>query len=221
MLCFFLSIRYLAQREQRLIKRRKAAEEVLKQQQELLKKEQILDREEEKVNKLVTEALACYKQREKIKKVRTKDRSRHSSGEEPATGKAKSPKSKDTSISTRLSVGETADQLAEPQLSQSKSSISEEIRVSGSITEEISEEELLSRTSTSHPLSDSLVHTAISRATDDYTMDAFESDTQSRHNQPPRPLTTSTPSQGSLKKLPQASGDLSISITGKLKTDPS
>ena len=211
---FVFVVRYLAQREQRLIKRRKAAEEVLKQQQELLKKEQILDREEEKVNKLVTEALSCYKQREKIKKVRSKDRSRHSSGEEPTAGKAKSPETKEDTVVTPVSVIETTDQTTEPQLSQS--SVSEEIQASRSITEEILEE-LLSRPSTGHQLSESLVHTAISRGASDYTMDAFESTTfsQSRHDQLPHPLTSSTPSQGSLQKLPQAGDDLSISITGK------
>ena len=199
------------------MKRRRAAEEVLKQQQELLKKEQILDKEEEKVNKLVTEALACYQQRTKIKKGRSKDkeRSRHSSDEEIAT----SAKPRSPSTSPRLTKSPLE---GERELGvNTKSSISEEIGASGSITAEVSEQ-ILSQMSSSQPSSASAaalqtVHTLTSRGPSDYAMDTFES-FQSSVPPPPHslPLVTSTPSssiQGSLKKEPLLSD---ISITGEM-----
>ena len=206
------------------MKRRRAAEEVLKQQQELLKKEQILDKEEEKVNKLVTEALACYQQRTKIKKGRNKDkeRSRHSSDEEVATSaKPRSPKELSTSPRLTKSPLEGERELG----ANTKSSISEEIGASGSITAEVSEQ-ILSQMSSSQPSSASAgalqtVHTLTSRGPSDYAMDTFESFQSSvSHHQDhppphPLPLVTSTPSssiQGSLKKEPLLSD---ISITGE------
>ena len=211
--------RYLSQRKQRLLKRRKAAEEVLKQQQELLKKEQILDKEEEKVNKLVTEALACYQQRTRIKKEKSKERSRHSSGEELATpAKPKSPREISTSPKRTLEE-EREIGLAE---AHTKSSISEEIGASGSITAEVSEQ-LLSQMSVSQPSSSAAlqVHTATSRGPSDYAMDTFESFQSSITHQdhPPHPIVTSTPSstQESLKKGPQLNDDLTISISGQCK----
>ena len=206
------------------MKRRRAAEEVLKQQQELLKKERILDKEEEKVNKLVTEALACYQQRTKIKKGRSKDkeRSRHSSDEEIAT----SAKPRSPSTSPRLTKSPLE---GERELGvNTKSSISEEIGASGSITAEVSEQ-ILSQMSSSQPSSASAaalqtVHTLTSRGPSDYAMDTFESFQSSvshrhqDHPPPPHPLplVTSTPSsslQGSLKKEPLLSD---ISITGEM-----
>ena len=210
--------RFLSLREQRLFKRRKAAEKVLKQQQELLKKEQILDREEEQVNKLVNEALTCYQQRTKIKKDRTKERSRHSSSEEPAS--VKSPRFREMSAtisSPVISVEEPgAKERGKKEQSRTKSSISEDIGASGSITEEISEV-LLSRATSSQPLSGLSVRTATPpRGASDYTLDTFESfhsSTLSHHDHPPHPA-TSTPSH-EFKKPPQAGDDLSISVTGE------
>ena len=214
-------LRYLSQREQRLLKRRKAAEEVLKQQQELLKKEQILDKEEEKVNKLVTEALSCYQQRTRIKKERSKDRSRHSSGEEVATSaKPRSPSELSTSPKHSKSPLEEEREVGLAE-ANTKSSISEEIGASGSITAEVSEQ-ILSQMSSSQPSSAAalpLVHTVTSRGPSDYAMDTFESfqSSVSRQDHPPHPLVTSTPSsiQESLKKGPQLNDDLSVSISGE------
>ena len=203
------------------MKRRRAAEEVLKQQQELLKKEQILDKEEEKVNKLVTEALACYQQRTRIKKGRNKERSRHSSGEEIATAaKPRSPRELSTSPEhTKSPLEERGLDLAE---ANTKSSVSEEIGASGSITAEVSEQ-ILSQMSSGQPSSAAVlqtVHTVTSRGPSDYAMDTFESfqSSMSRQDHPPHPLVTSTPSssaQGSLKKEPRLSDDLSVSISGE------
>lgn len=209
-------LRYLIQREQRLLKRCQAAEEALKQQQDLLKKEQILDREEEKVNKLVNEALVCYQQRTRLKRGRTKERSRHSSGEELATAaKVKSPKSKERDMSASPAFVE--EPKAKKQQTQPNSSVSEEIGVSSSITEEISEEHI-SKASLSKPLSAQSVHTTISRGLSDYGLDTFESfhsTTLSRQDLPPHPITTSTPSHESMQKPSQANDDPSISITGE------
>ena len=66
-LLVFLS-RSLAQREQRLLKRRQAAEEALKQQMDLLQKERHLDKEEESVNKLVSQVMDTYEQRQSMLK---------------------------------------------------------------------------------------------------------------------------------------------------------
>ena len=212
--------RYLSRREQRLLKRRKAAEKVLKQQQELLKKEQILDHEEEQVNKLVNEALTCYQQRTKIKKERTKERSRHSSSEEAAiVNKPESPKSREMSAGSPPLIAKEAgviDRSKKKEEIQTRSSISEDIRPSNTITEEISEV-LLSKASTSQPLSVPSVHTTSPKVPSNYAMDTFESfqsTTLSHQDHPPHP-TTSTPSHESFKKQPQASEDLSISITGE------
>ena len=65
-LCFCGS-RYLVQKEQRLIKRRQAAEEALKQQRELLQKEKTLAQEERNVNELVNQVRETY-QRRKLKR---------------------------------------------------------------------------------------------------------------------------------------------------------
>ena len=223
MLCFDLALyRYLSQREQRILKRRKAAEEVLKQQQELLKKEQILDQEEEKVNKLVTKALACYQQRTKIKRVKSKEKSRLSSDEELALS-AKSGSLKELSTSPKHTKSpleeESKTSLADTGV---KSSISEEIGASGSITAEVSEQ-ILSQTSSSQPSSAAVVqslHTVTSRGPSEYAMDTFESfqSSVSRRDLPPHPLVTSTPlsTQGSLKKAPLQNDDLSVSISGEL-----
>lgn len=209
------SLRYLSRREQRLLKRRKAAEEVLKQQQELLKKEQILDREEEKVNKLVNKALACYQQRERIKKVRAKEQSIHSGSEEPAA-RLKSPREMSTSplpMELGLEWGDEPAGWDKAKPVYTKSSISEEIGASGSITEEISEE-LLSKVSMSHPSSALPVHTATSKEASDYALDTFEQSSLTHQEHPPQPIITSTPSQDSLQRAPQTN-DLSISISGE------
>lgn len=200
-------LRYLIQREQRLLKRRKAAEEVLKQQQELLEREQVLDQEEEKVNKLENEALACYQQRTKIKK----ERSRHSSGEEVAATTTKVESKEREMSGSPLTVVEPK---AQKQCTPSKSSISEEIGVSSSITEEISEEHI-SRASMSQPLSAQSVHTATSRGPSDYALDTFESFHSSTFSRHDHPVTTSTPSHESLQKPLHGDGDLSFSITGE------
>lgn len=205
---------------------------MLKQQQELLKKEQVLDKEEEKVNKLVTKALTCYQQRTRIKKGRNKERSRHSSNEEMATpAKPRSPRELATSPKRTKSPFEEEREEKENELgANTRSSVSEEIGASGSITAEVSEQ-ILSQMSSSQPSSGTTaaalqtVHTLTSRGPSDYAMDTFESFQSSashHHDQDhlPHPLVTSTPSssiQDSLKKEPLPSDDLSVSITGKQK----
>lgn len=204
--------RYLKRREQRLSKHRKTAEEALRQQLELLKKEESLDREEEEVNKLVNEALARYEQRTKVKKDKRKELSQHHGA---ATAKVEPPvQIKMATAVDASSDAESVEGETQPAPVLTKSSISEEIRASGSITEEVSEE-LLSRTSASHhPLRSVSVHTATSLGHSDYTLDAFESfhsNTLSRDEHLPH---TSTPAKSSFEKLPQAHEDFSISVTG-------
>ena len=171
------------------------------------------------MNKLVTEALACYQQRTKIKKGRSKERSPHSSDEGTSGGKPRELATPPKHTKSPL-VGEERDLGINTQ-----SSVSEEIGASGSITAEVSEH-ILSQMSSSQPSSAAAlqsVHTVTSRGPSEYAMDTFESFHSSMshhrgHPPHPLPLVTSTPSssvQGSLKKEPRLSDDLSVSISGK------
>lgn len=78
--------RCLAEREQRLLKRRQAAEEALLQQQELLERERHLEREEENLRKIVDQVRDTYEQRQ-TGKHRSPRRSRAGGGERRGGGR--------------------------------------------------------------------------------------------------------------------------------------
>jgi len=65
-----LCLRYLTQRERRVLKRKAAAEAALKKQQELMLREQEITRQEEEVNKIINQAMECFYQRKEAKKNR-------------------------------------------------------------------------------------------------------------------------------------------------------
>ena len=144
--------------------------------------------------------------------------------------KPRSPRELATSPKRTKSPFEEEREEKERELgANTRSSVSEEIGASGSITAEVSEQ-ILSQMSSSQPSSATAaalqtVHTLTSRGPSDYAMDTFESFQSSashHHDQDhlPHPLVTSTPSssiQDSLKKEPRLSDDLSVSITGKQK----
>ncbi len=176
----FVQLRYLAQRELTLQKKRLAVEETIRKHKELLKKDRELDKEEASVNKLVDKAMEMLRQTPL-----SSTRHGHSLHREP------SPSTAHYSIQTPLSSTRHGHSLhREPSPSTAHYSMSERLSV-GSMTEELSGTESIveemSRSSIHDP---SATEIPSVYATD--TFEPLESTLTASH--PPHPVTTSTPS---------------------------
>ena len=194
---------YLSQRRQRLLQRRLAAEKALKQQEVLLEKERRLDQEEEEVNQMIDQALVTFQQR--------RGRTKHSA---TAAAVRRSPKSP-VAVSPRPVGGATESEASLLQLPKTPptESVSESIKTSSSVSEEISDSAVVpTRT----------VRTADSAVPSEYANDTFESlgTTLTPHTLTPHTLTTSTPAHSQrplavdTERLDDISESIKLSGTG-------
>ena len=208
MFCLCLS-RYLAEREQRLMKRRQAAEEALKKQKELLEREQSLTKEEKAVHDLIGQVKETYSKRQ----------NRHKSSKKTEQEMEKSEyseridlSSKPESLMESVNISNTSESIKEeisrPSFSAggTHNSVASKQFSSASIPEVITEDSV------------SQIRTEMSLIPSDYAQDTFESSTFTpRPSDQPLPvIITSTPASEDRTLPPPAPEEYSLSESLKL-----